>query len=277
MRSYSNGMSIIANIFEYDFLTNAFIASILSGITCGIVGSYIVTRRIVFLSSGITHASFGGLGIALYAGIDPLLGALSFASISSVGIEFASRRGGIREDSVVGIIWSMGMAIGALFMSLRPGYATDLTSYLFGNILLVTPQNIVWLSILTAVLIIGSILWLRRLMYITFDEEYAKSQGINTTLVSYIMAVVIAISIVLSIKVMGIILLLSLITIPTVIANDITKDFKLITPLSAIIAVVGNVIGFILSYEYDIPTGSCIIFILVVLLIGVKLLTLLQK
>ena len=277
MRSYSNGMSIIANIFEYDFLTNAFIASILSGITCGIVGSYIVTRRIVFLSSGITHASFGGLGIALYAGIDPLLGALTFASASSVGIEFASRRGSIREDSVVGIIWSMGMAIGALFMSLRPGYATDLTSYLFGNILLVTPQNIVWLSILTVVLIIGSILYLRRLMYITFDEEYAKSQGINTSLIAYIMAVVIAISIVLSIKVMGIILLLSLITIPTVIANDITKDFKLITPLSAIIAVVGNVAGFILSYEYDIPTGSCIIFILVVLLIGVKLLTLLQK
>ena len=267
-------MSIIANIFEYDFLTNAFIASILSGITCGIVGSYIVTRRIVFLSSGITHASFGGLGIALYAGIDPLLGALTFASASSVGIEFASRRGGIREDSVVGIIWSMGMAIGALFMSLRPGYATDLTSYLFGNILLVTPQNIIWLTILTVVLIVGSILWLRRLMYITFDEEYAKSQGINTTLVSYIMAVVIAISIVLSIKVMGIILLLSLITIPTVIANDITKDFKLITPLSAIIAVVGNVVGFILSYEYDIPTGSCIIFILVVLLVIVKLLTL---
>ena len=277
MRSYSNGMSIIANIFEYDFLTNAFIASILSGITCGIIGSYIVTRRIVFLSSGITHASFGGLGIALYAGIDPLLGALSFASISSVGIEFASRRGGIREDSVVGIIWSMGMAIGALFMSLRPGYATDLTSYLFGNILLVTPQNILWLSILTVVLITGSIIWLRRLMYITFDEEYAKSQGVNTTLVSYIMAVVIAISIVLSIKVMGIILLLSLITIPTVIANDITKDFKLITPLSAIIAVVGNVMGFILSYEYDIPTGSCIIFILVVVLIGVKLLTLLHR
>lgn len=274
LRSYSNGMNIIANIFEYDFLTNAFIASILSGITCGIVGSYIVTRRIVFLSSGITHASFGGLGIALYAGIDPLLGALTFASASSIGIEFASRRGSIREDSVVGIIWSMGMAIGALFMSLRPGYATDLTSYLFGNILLVTPQNIIWLSILTVALIIGSSIWLRRLMYITFDEEYAKSQGINTTRVAYIMAVVIAISIVLSIKVMGIILLLSLITIPTVIANDITKDFKMITPLSAIIAVVGNIAGFILSYEYDIPTGSCIIFILVVLLIIVKLLTL---
>ena len=274
MRSYSDDMSIIANIFEYDFLTNAFIASILSGITCGIVGSYIVTRRIVFLSSGITHASFGGLGIALYAGINPLLGALTFASVSSIGTEFASRLGRIREDSVVGIIWSLGMAIGALFMSLRPGYATDLTSYLFGNILLVTPRDIVWLSILTVVLIIGAIVWLRRLMYITFDEEYAKSQGVNTTRVAYIMAVVIAIAIVLSIKVMGIILLLSLITIPTVIANDITKDFRLITPLSAIIAVVGNISGFILSYEYDIPTGSCIIFILVVLLVIVKLLTL---
>ena len=267
-------MSIIANIFEYDFLTNAYIASILSGITCGIVGSYIVTRRIVFLSSGITHASFGGLGIALYAGIDPLLGALSFASISSLGTEFAARRGRIREDSVVGIIWSLGMAIGALFMSLRPGYATDLTSYLFGNILLVTPRDIVWLAILTTLLTIGSVVWLRRLTYITFDEEYAKSQGVNTTLVAYIMAVVIAIAIVLSIKVMGIILLLSLITIPTVIANDITKDFRRITPLSAIVAVVGNISGFILSYEYDIPTGSCIIFILVVLLIVVKLLTL---
>lgn len=271
---FAGYMDIIANIFAYDFLTNAFIASILSGITCGIVGSYIVTRRIVFLSSGITHASFGGLGIALYAGINPILGALSFAALSSVGIEFASRRGHIREDSVVGIIWSLGMAIGALFMSLRPGYATDLTSYLFGNILLVTPTDNLWLGIITVALIVGAFIWLRKLMYITFDEEYAKSQGINTTLVAYIMAVVIAVVIVLSIKIMGIILLLSLITIPTVIANDITKDFRLITPLSAIIAVIGNIAGFILSYEYDVPTGSCIIFILVVMLIGIKLLTL---
>lgn len=267
-------MDVFANIFAYDFLTNAFIASILSGITCGIIGSYIVTRRIVFLSSGITHASFGGLGIALYAGINPILGALYFAALSSVGIEFASRRGHIREDSVVGIIWSLGMAIGALFMSLRPGYATDLTSYLFGNILLVTPSDIVWLAVVALLLIVGAILWLRRVMFIAFDEEYAKSQGINTSLVAYIMAIIVAIVIVLSIKVMGIILLLSLITIPTVIANEITKDYRLITPLSAIIAIVGNITGFILSYEYDVPTGSCIIFTLVLMLIGVKLLTL---
>lgn len=263
----------IENILAYDFLTNAFVACILSGITCGVVGSYIVARRMVFLASGITHASFGGLGIALYAGFNPLLGAVAFASLSSLGIEYASRRGRIREDSAIGIIWSVGMAIGALFMSLRPGYATDLTSYLFGNILLVDRSDVAWLAVLTVVIIIGAVIWLRRLMYITFDEEYAQSQGLPVAVVAYVMAVVIAITIVLSIKVMGIILLLSLVTLPVVIANTLTKDYRRIALYASAIAVVGNVAGFIVSYEYDLPTGSCIIFILVLLLAVVKLLT----
>lgn len=266
-------IATIENIFAYDFLVNAFVACILSGITCGIVGSYIVARRMVFLASGITHASFGGLGIALYAGLNPLLGAVAFASVSSLGIEYASRKGRMREDSAIGIIWSVGMAIGALFMSLRPGYATDLTSYLFGNILLVDRGDVAWLALLTVVIIFGAAIWLRRLMYITFDEEYARSQGLPVAVVAYIMAVVIAITIVLSIKVMGIILLLSLVTLPVVIANTLTKDYRRITLFASIIAVVANVIGFIFSYEYDLPTGSCIIFILVVLLAVVKLLT----
>ena len=267
-------LDTLENIFEYDFLVNAFIASILSGVTCGVVGCYVVTRRKVFLSSGITHASFGGLGIALYAGINPILGALLFAILSSLGIEYASRRGGVREDSAVGIIWSVGMAIGAFFMSLRPGYATDLTSYLFGNILLVDSRDIVWLALLTVFVVVGAIGWLRRVMYIAFDEDYARSQAVAVSIVSYLMAIIIAITIVLSIKVMGIILLLSLTTIPVVIANALTKDYRKIAILSAVIAVVGNVVGFLLSYQYDIPTGSCIIFILVLLLVGVKLLTL---
>ena len=267
-------LATLENIFAYDFLVNAFVASILSGITCGIVGCYVVVRRKVFLSSGITHASFGGLGIALYADLNPILGALLFAIISSVGIEYASRRGGVREDSAVGIIWSVGMAIGALFMSLRPGYATDLTSYLFGNILLVDNRDIVWLTLLTLFVVIGAIIWLRRIMFIAFDEDFARSQAVAVTAVSYIMAIIIAITIVLSIKVMGIILLLSLTTIPVVIANSLTKDYRKIAILSATIAVVGNIAGFLLSYHYDIPTGSCIIFILVLLLVGVKLLTL---
>lgn len=264
-------LTTIANIFAYDFLINAFVACVLSGITCGIVGSYIVARRMVFLSSGITHASFGGLGIALYMGINPLVGALSFAAISSLGIEFFSRRGGMREDSAIGIIWSLGMALGALFMSLRPGYATDLTSYLFGNILLVNGGEVAMFALLTIVVIVGAAVWLRKLMYVTFDEDFARSQGVPVVAVAYIMAVVVALTIVMSIKVMGIILLLSLITIPVVVANTLTMDYRRIAPLSAAVAVLGNVVGFLLSYQFDLPTGSCIIFILVLLLAAVKL------
>lgn len=265
--------SMFTNIFAYDFLAYAFIACILSGVTCGIVGSYVVARRMVFLSGGITHASFGGLGIALYAGVSPTLGALCFASLASLGIEFSSRRGRMREDSAIGIIWAIGMATGALFMSLRPGYATDLTSYLFGNILLVNGRDVVWLALLTVAVVVGAVVWLRKIMYLTFDESYARSQGIGAERVAYFMAVVIAITIVLSIKVMGIILLLSLLTMPTVIVNTFTKDYRRIALYSAIVAVVGNIAGFVVSYEYDLPTGSCIIFILAVLLVVIKLLT----
>lgn len=261
----------------YGHLADAFVACILSAITCGIVGSYVVARRMVFLSGGITHASFGGLGVAIYAGIDPIVGALLFASVASIGVEFASRRGGIREDSAIGIIWSVGMAIGALFMSLTPGYAVELPSYLFGSISLVDSADIKWLAALMVVVIMGAILWGRRVMYMTFDEDYARSQGIPVTAISYLMSVIVAITIVLSIKVMGIVLLMSLVTIPTVVANTLTKDYRLITILAVVTALVCNVAGFVMSYEIElpsgggIPTGSCIIFLLSMALLCVKL------
>ncbi len=267
-------MTIFSDILAYDFIQRALWACLLSGITCGIAGSYIVARRMVFLSGGITHASFGGLGIALYAGFSPTLGALIFAILSSLGIEFASRNGRMREDSAIGIMWSLGMAIGALFMALRPGYASDLTSYLFGNILLVDSAELVMLALLTLFMICGAIAMLRRIMYITFDEDYARSQGMSVTAVAYLMAIVVALAIVLSIKVMGIILLISLMTIPAVIANAITKDYRYVALLSAVIGVMGNIGGFVLSYNFNLPTGSCIIFILTITLICVKVLTL---
>ena len=270
-------MSIFHDILTYDFMQRAIIACVLSGISCGVVGSYIVARRMVFLSGGITHASFGGLGIALYLGINPTLGALLFAVLSAIGIEFSSRKIKMREDSAIGIMWSLGMALGALFMSLRPGYASDLTSYLFGNILLVDQSDVVMLGVLSALLVVGAITMLRRLMYITFDEDYARSQGMATQRIAYTMAIIVSLAIVLSIKVMGIILLISLMTIPTVVANAITKDYRKIALISAIIGVAGNIAGFVVSYNFNLPTGSCIIFILALTLICVKLLTLLNN
>lgn len=261
----------------YSHLADAFAACILSAITCGIVGSYVVARRMVFLSGGITHASFGGLGVAIFAGVNPLLGALVFASLSSVGVEYASRSGRIREDSAIGIIWSVGMAIGALFMSLTPGYAVELPSYLFGSISLVDRADIKWLIALMVVVVIGAIVWGRRVMYMTFDEDYARSQGVPVTTMAYLMSIVVAVTIVLSIKVMGIVLLMSLVTIPTVVANTLTKDYRLITLLAVGTAIVCNIAGFVMSYEIElpsgggIPTGSCIIFLLSMTLLAVKL------
>lgn len=269
--------SVFQDIATYEHLSDAFIACILSAITCGIVGSYVVARRMVFLSGGITHASFGGLGVALYAGFNPLLGALLFASVASVGVEFASRRGNIREDSAIGIIWSVGMALGALFMSLTPGYAVELPSYLFGSISLVDGADIKWLALLMVMVVVGAMLYGRKIMYMTFDEEYARSQGVPTTVVAYVMSVVVAVTIVLSIKVMGIVLLMSLVTIPTVVANTLSKDFRWITLLAVLTALLCNIAGFVMSYEVvlpsggGIPTGSCIIFLLFVVLLLVKL------
>lgn len=271
-------MNFLTDILAYNYLSNAVIACILSGITCGIIGTYIVARRMVFLCGGITHASFGGLGIAFYLNINPLWGALAFAILSSVGIEAAGSGTKLREDSAIGLMWGIGMAIGALFMSLKPGYTSgDLSSFLFGNIISVTTADVIALGVLTAVMLVGTILWIKPIMYTAFDRDFARSAGVNTTLIGYIMAVVIAVSIVLSIRVMGIVLLVSLMTMPVVIANTITKQYTRITIYSSIIATLCALAGIVTSYYFEIPSGPAIIFVLTLVLIIVKLLSLHPK
>ena len=271
-------MEFFYDIFEYQYLANALLAAIFAGITCGIVGTYIVTRRMVFLCGGITHASFGGLGIALYAGINPIGGAMIFAILSAIGIEWASDKGKIREDSAIGIIWSIGMALGALFMSLTPGYTSgDLASYMFGSIITVTTQDITILGIFTLLCVLGVLLWWRPVMYLAFDRDFSSSQGLASRIASYILTVIVAITIVLAIRIMGIVLLLSLFTIPAVTANTLSKSYAKITILAAIIGVIGAIGGLIMSYNWEIPPGTCIIFILTIMLIAAKLLSLRSK
>jgi len=271
-------MEFFDDLFRYGYLGNAFAAALLSGIACGLVGTYIVCRRMVFLAGGITHASFGGLGLAFWLGGNPILGAMLFALVSSLGIEWAGTRGRIREDSAIGIIWSIGMALGAFFMSLRPGYTSgDLAAYLFGSIITVTDGDIIALAALTALLVLGAALWLRPIMYVAFDRDFARSRGIPTRTVSYGMAAVMALAIVLSIRIMGIVLLISLVTMPVVIANTLFRSFRRIAVAAPAIAVAGNTAGLVLSYEREVPPGAAIIFTLTVGLIAVKLLTLHRK
>ncbi len=264
-------MNFIHDIIQYGYLSNALAACILSGILCGIAGTYVVCRRMVFLSGGITHASFGGLGIAFYLGTNPILGAMLFAVASSLGIEWASSKGKIREDSAIGIMWGFGMAVGALFMSLRPGYTSgDLSSYLFGSIITVTDSDVIALGILTVAIVLGTILWLRPVMYVAFDREFASSQGVHTKIVSYAMAAILAVTIVMSIRIMGIVLLISLLTMPVAIVNLFSKSYARITLWSAITASVSSVSGVVASYYLEVPSGAAIIFILTITLIIAK-------
>ena len=271
-------MEFFNDLVRYSYLNHAFWACILSGITCGIIGTYVVCRRLVFLSGGITHSSFGGLGIAFYLGINPILGAMVFAVLSALGIEWANDRGRIREDSAIGIIWSVGMAVGALFMSLRPGYTSgDLSAYLFGSIVTVTRGDVTALALLTLVILAGALLWLRPIMYVAFDRDFARSRGIPTRVVSYLMAALVAATIVLSIRIMGIVLLISLLTIPVAVVNAFSRDYRTIAATAPAVAVAGNVAGLAASYRFEVPPGAAIIFTLTFTLIVVKLLTLYRK
>ena len=271
-------MGFFSDLVHYQYLLNAFTACLLSGITCGVIGTYVVCRRMVFLAGGITHASFGGLGIAFWLGANPIGGALLFAILSALGIEWAGSRGRIREDSAIGIIWSVGMAVGALFMSLRPGYTSgDLSAYLFGSIVTVTRGDVTALALLTLVILVGALLWLRPIMYVAFDRDFARSRGIPTRVVSYLMAALVAATIVLSIRIMGIVLLISLLTIPVAVVNAFSRDYRTIAATAPAVAVAGNVAGLAASYHFEVPPGAAIIFTLTLTLIVVKLLTLYRK
>lgn len=266
------------NFFEalgsYDFLVDALLAAVLSGVACGIVGTYVVTRRLVFLGGGITHASFGGIGIAYHFGLNPIGGAMIFAILSALGIEWAGAKGRIREDSAIGIVWSLGMAIGTLFIFATPGYAPNLMSFLFGDVLTVGHSNIVALEVLVGVLCVVMLLWYRPVMWASFDKNYARSQGVRANLILTAMTVLTAITIVLSIRIVGIVLLISLLTVPAVIASALTKSYPHILLLASLFAVVGNVVGLWVAYEVDFPVGATTIILLGITLFIVKLLTL---
>ena len=271
-------MEFINDILQYNYLSNALVACILSGITCGIIGTYIVARRMVFLCGGITHASFGGLGIAFYFGANPILGATVFAILSALGIEWSNSRSKIRPDSAIGMVWGIGMAIGAFFIALRPGYTSgDMANFLFGSILTVTNGDIIALAILSIALIIGALLWHRPIMFTAFDRNFAEASGVPVKLINYAMAVITAITIVFSIRTMGIVLLISLLTMPVVTANLIFKNYKQIAPASVVVAVVAGVAGIALSYHAEVPSGPAIIFTLAMLFVTIKLLTLWVK
>ena len=267
----------VFEIFQYDFFQHALLASVLASITCGIIGTYIVSRRIVFISGGITHSSFGGIGIAYFLGYNPIFGAIIFAVLSAIGVEIIAKKTDIREDSAIGILWSLGMAIGIIFLYMTPGYVPNLMSYLFGSILTVSGTDLLLMVSVAVLLGIFMLLFLRPVIYTAFDPEYAKTHRAPVALLNYLMMSMVALAVVVNIKVVGIILVISLLTLPQTIANLFTKQFTGIIYLSVIVSFIGIIAGLIVSYTFNIPSGASIIFALIILFALSKLYKYFQK
>lgn len=267
------------SIFSYQFFQNALGVSLLTAVICGLVGAYIVVRRIVFVSGGITHASFGGIGLGLYLGINPILSAAGAAVLAAFSIGKLSRSEGIREDSAIASVWALGMALGVLFMTLTPGYATSLPSYLFGNILLVTSGDLIALGALALVLVLLFVLGYRRILYIAFDADFARVRGLRVELWERVLLLLVAVSLVLTIRSVGIMLLLSLLTLPQTTVGLFTSDFRQIIFGSIILSALANVGGLLLSYYVlSVPSGVLIILLLFLFLaLGKCLSALLRK
>lgn len=214
------------DLLQYTFFQHALLGSLLASIACGIIGTYIVTRRLVFISGGITHASFGGIGLGLFAGISPILSAAVFSVLSAFGVEWLSRRKDMREDSAIAVFWTLGMALGIMFSFLSPGFAPDLSAYLFGNILTINQADLWMLGILALILTGFFYLFIRPIVYIAFDREFARSQKIPVEIFEYVLMMFIALTIVACLRMVGIVLAISLLTIPQMTANLFTYSFK---------------------------------------------------
>ncbi|PIF05454.1 MAG: hypothetical protein CSA36_06730 [Draconibacterium sp.] len=259
-------------LFQYEFFLKALLAAIFASISCGLIGTYVVSRRIVFISGGITHAAFGGIGLAFLLGFNPLLGAVLFAITSALGIQFFTKVAKIREDSSIAIWWSLGMALGIIFVYITPGYTPNLMSYLFGNILTVSIAELWWMFALNIVIILFFTFFLRQILYIAFDEEFARAAGLPVAFFNYLTITLVALTVVLNIRVVGIILILSLLTIPQATANLCTFNFRKLLWLSSFFAFIGTISGLIISYFLDIPSGAAIIFTLIIIFVIMKVL-----
>lgn len=258
------------DLFQYAFFQNALLGSLLTAIACGIVGTYIVSRRLVFISGGITHASFGGLGLGFFLGMNPILMAMLFSVLSAFGVEWASKTQNVREDSAIAGIWSLGMALGVIFIFLTPGYAPNLSAYLFGNILTISTADILWIGALAVILTGVFVLFLREIVYVAFDRDFAVTQHLPVKSIEYAMMFFIAVTIVLSIRLVGIMLLMSLLTLPQITVNLFTSDFKKIILGSIFVGFLSCLLGLILSYYLNVPSGAFIILVLVLLFLAVK-------
>jgi len=247
---------------QYEFLRNALAAGVLASIACGIVGVFVVVKRIVFISGGISHASFGGVGLGYLLGLEPILGAVLFAIASALGMGVISKRTKQREDTAIGILWALGMASGVIFVGFSPGYKPDLFSYLFGSILSVPLSDLVLMLALDGVIVIAVYSLYKEFLAISFDDEFATVAGVPVAGLYLVLLILVALTVVVLIRVVGIVLVLALLTIPAALSGQYTHSLKKMMLLSVLLSIIFTFVGLWLSYTLDLASGATIILVL---------------
>ncbi len=246
---------------SYDFVQHALIAGILVSFAAGIIGSLIVVNRMVFLAGGMAHASYGGIGMAVYFGFPIFLGASLFAVAAAILIASLTMHKRHRMDTFIGLIWAVGMAIGVIFIDLTPGYNVDMMSYLFGSILAVSQEDIYFMTVLLALIIFVATFWYRDILAVSYDSEYAKLRGVNVKFFYTLILILSALTVVVAIKVVGLILVIAMLTIPVYIAEKLSTSLLSMMVISGIIATLFTLAGLWFSYTYNLTSGASIILV----------------
>lgn len=261
-------MDFFAAVGRYPFLQYALATGILASIAGGVVGTFVVTRRISYIGGGIAHSLLGGLGAAYYIQIvheqnwlHPIFGAAVAAVIAAVIIGWVSLRARQREDTVIGAIWAIGMALGILFISQTPGYSANLMSYLFGNILMVGATDVLMIAILDAVVIGTVLLFYNQLQAVCFDEEFARVRGINVEFYYLLLLILTALTVVILVSVVGIIMVIALLTLPAAVASLFARTLKGTMLFAAILGIIFTIGGLAISYGPGLPAGATIILL----------------
>ena len=248
-------------MFSYDFMRNALYASLLVGVACGLIGTLVVLNRIVFLGGGIAHAAYGGIGLAYYFGQDPMLGAILFSILSALGMGLVHLRTKARSDTLIGVMWSIGMAIGIIFVSLTPGFKADLMSYLFGSLLAVSGADLRLMAVVVVLVIAFVVLLYRSLQAISFDETFSTVRNLPVAVLYLVMLVMIGLTVVVAMRVVGLIMVIAMLTIPPATANLFLKDMKGMMLLSIGLGWLFSTVGLIVSFALNLQAGSVIILV----------------
>ncbi len=254
-------VGMMQEILQYEFMRHALYAAVLASVACGVVGSYVVVKRLVSVSGGISHSAFGGVGLGYFLGVNPLVMVVPFTLICALGIGWVSRRTRLPADTAIGIFWAFGMAFGVMMINLSPGYAPDLFTYLFGSILTVPHADLLAMLLLD-IFIIGFVYALyKEFLAIAYDEEYAEAAGLRVQLLYQVLLCLIALTVVVLIRVVGIILVIALLTIPSAIAKRYTRSLSTMMGLSIVLGVCFTVLGLLMSYWLNLASGATIILL----------------